>query len=62
MLLNGVQQFAVLIPGRFFFVVSHSVWEQLGVRTVPTSTAKYEFMCNDCQECHDLSAHTQRAQ
>lgn len=50
----------LLIPGIFFF--SRSVWEQLGVRTVPTSTAKYEFMCNDCQGCHDLSAHTQRAQ
>lgn len=49
------------VNSRYFFF-SRSVWEQRGVRTVPTSTAKYEFMCNDCQECHDLSAHTQRAQ
>ncbi len=35
--------------------------DQLGDNFVPISTAKYELMSSDCQECHDSSPHIQRA-
>lgn len=56
--------FLILVP--FETKLKHkniklTLTDQLGDKFVPFSGAKYEFMCNDCNECHDSSPHIKRA-